>query len=386
MYPNKYNPNFGIFVKKQVESLTKLDIKITVLAPIPLVFPFLKYLSPKWNNYSLIPKVETVDNIKVIHTKYIAIPSGLLKQYWAYSNYFLFKKMIIELNKKEKIDIVHVQGSAPDDYAGYLISKKLNIPYIQTLHGDALLYLSTKGKRFSRSKIAIEKADVIIAVSSKIEEKIYELTNRKNNIFKVLNGYTPFNIDEMPSNNYNTNNTIINILFAGYLIPRKGCNFLIEAFSKIHSKYKNLRLQIAGDGVEYSSLKESTIKLGIEDKVTFLGNLEHKKLLVIMSQCYVFVMPSWAEAFGVVYLEAMSMKKPVIGTFGEGIGDLIEDYKNGLLVEPKSVDSIVEKLTTLLENKEFRDQLAESGYKSIKKLTWKFNAQQVRNIYNKLYH
>lgn len=385
MYPNKYNPNLGIFVEKQVEALIDLGVKVTVLAPVPIVLPLFKYFSSKWRNYSILPKEEIRNNIRVIHTRYFAIPGGILKQYWFYSNYLLFIKKIIELTRKSRFDIIHVQGSAPDDYAGYLLSKKLKIPYIQTLHGDALLYLSTKGKRFSRSKIAIEKADAIIAVSSKIEEKIYELTNRKENIFKVLNGYTPLNIDEMSNNNYNTNDAIINILFAGNLIPQKGCDFLIEAFSKLQSKYSNLILQIAGTGTEDNNLKKKAKKMGINDKVMFYGYLKHKRLMLLMSQCDIFIMPSWNEAFGIVYLEAMSFEKPVIGTLGEGICDLIEDSKNGLLVEPKSVDSIVDKLTILIENKEFRDQIGENGYKSIKELTWEFNAKQIINVYNKFH-
>jgi len=382
MYPNNYNPNLGIFVKKQIEALLEFDIKVTVIAPIPLVFPFIKYLSSKWRNYSLISKEEFHDETRVIHTRFLAIPNGFLKQYWAYSNYFLFKKIILELNKKEKIDIVHVHGSAPDDYAGYLISQKLKIPYIQTLHGDALLNLSQKGRRFSRSKIAIEKADAVIAVSSKIESKVYDLTNRKKNIFKILNGYVPFTLDQTTINN--TNEKVFNIFFAGNLIDQKGCHLLIEAFSKIHSKYKSLKLQIAGDGVEANNLKEISKKLGIESKVTFYGNIEHNRLLLLMSQCDIFIMPSWDEAFGIVYLEAMSFAKPVIGTLGEGIDDLIQDGENGLLVKPKSVNSIVEKLTLLIENKKLRATIANNGYQSAKRLTWEFNAEQVINIYNKV--
>ncbi len=384
MYPNKYNPNLGIFVKKQIEALIEFNIKVTVLAPIPLVFSFIKYFSLKWRNYSLVPKEEISNGVRVIHTRFLAFPTGFLKQYWAYSNYYLFRKVITELHNNEKIDVVHVQGSAPDDYAGYLISQKLKIPYIQTLHGDALLNLSQKGKRFSRSKIAIEKANAVIAVSSKIESKVFELTNRKENIFKILNGYIPFTLDQTTTKEINEN--VFNIFFAGNLIRQKGCHLLIEAFSKIHSKYRNLRLQIAGNGVEANNLKDIVKKLGLERKVVFYGNIEHNKLLSLMSQCDIFIMPSWNEAFGIVYLEAMSFEKPVIGTFGEGIDDLIEDGKNGLLVKPKSVDSIVEKLTILIENKKYSDQLAENGYKSIKKLTWEFNAQQIVEVYNKLHY
>lgn len=379
MFPNKYNPNYGIFVQKQVEELTKRGLKVTVLAPTPIVFPLLKYFSAKWKKYSLIPKEEKIGDIRVIHSRFLAIPGGFLKQYWGYINYFLFKNKIIKLNKSEKFDIIHAQGSAPDDYAAYLLSQKLKTPYIQTLHGDAVLNLAKKGKRFSRSKIAIEKANAVITVSSKIKNKVYELTERKDNIVKILNGYVPFKLETSTFDIKVKNN--LNILFAGNLIPQKGCDLLIEAFSKIQKEHCFIKLHIAGDGVEAQRLKMQSAKEGLEDKILFYGNLEHNKLLSLMSQCDIFIMPSRDEAFGIVYLEAMSLHKPTIGTEGEGIADLIQDGINGLLVQPNNVDSIIEKLKILIENKELRDEIAEKGYKSIKNLTWEFNATETVSVY-----
>ncbi len=381
MYPNKTAPVFGIFVHEQVKALIQKGIDITVISPRPFVLPGLKYISKKWKNYSEIPKIEMIEGIKVYHTKFFAIPSGLLKQYWGYGCYFFIKKLVKKINDKKKIDLIHVQSSSPDDYATVLLSKRMNIPYVLTAHGDSVLYLSRKKNRFKNSKIAIENANAVIAVSSLIYRKINELTNRVNNTFIILNGYKK--LQNQPSSKSRSKGTI-EILFAGFLGKRKGCEFLIKAMYEIRNRFNNVHLIIAGSGVMLQDYINLTNKLGIEDKVKFLGQLEHNEMLLKMNSCDIFALPSWDEAFGVVYLEAMSMKKPIIGTVGEGISDIVVDGENGLLVEPRSVNSIVEKLTLLIENKELRDKIAQNGYETAKKYTWNFNATKTLEVYEKV--
>ena len=86
-----------------------------------------------------------------------------------------------------------------------------------------------------------------------------------------------------------------------------------------------------------------------------------------MKKCDIYSMPSYKEGFGVVYIEAMSFGKPVIGVRGEGINDIIEDGVNGMLVEPKDVYSLMDKLEKLIVSKELRENIGkrgqEKGYK-----------------------
>ena len=103
-----------------------------------------------------------------------------------------------------------------------------------------------------------------------------------------------------------------------------------------------------------------------------------------MAACDIFILPSYDEAFGVVYLEAMSFKKPVIGTEGEGIEDIIKDGENGLLVKPRDVASIVEKLELLIRSPKLRNELGIKGFNSIKNLTWENNAREMIKIYERL--
>ena len=101
-----------------------------------------------------------------------------------------------------------------------------------------------------------------------------------------------------------------------------------------------------------------------------------------MAACDIFTLPSWSEGFGVVYLEAMATGRPVIGCEGEGIEDLVEQGKTGLLVKPKCVDSLVEALDFLLSYPEEARAMGERARKLvIENYTWGTNASKMIEVY-----
>lgn len=106
---------------------------------------------------------------------------------------------------------------------------------------------------------------------------------------------------------------------------------------------------VVGEGPEMNRLKDMTKMLGLQDNVKFLGLLPRNQVFTQIAKADIFSLPSWNEAFGVVR-EAMALAKPVIACKGEGIEDIIRHGENGLLVEPKNVDSLVEALDFLLSN------------------------------------
>jgi glycosyltransferase involved in cell wall biosynthesis len=100
----------------------------------------------------------------------------------------------------------------------------------------------------------------------------------------------------------------------------------------------------------------------------------------------IFSLPSWNEAFGMVYIEAMMHGKPVIACQGEGIQDVIENNINGLLVKPKDVESLVKAMEYLLENPHKAQEIGERSKKLVlEDYTWEKNAQSYRKIYEELF-
>lgn len=377
MYPNQVMYLSGVFVHQQALELERAGIDIVVFAPIPYSpFP-LTVLNKKWKQYSKIPRKEIFDKIVVYHPRYLAIPGGILKDFWGFYLSKSIMKIISGSEELKKIDLIHAHGSLPDDHSAQILSRQLNKPFLITVHGETVNYLINK-RYFYRSKSAIKKADAVIGVSNKVVRKIKEYAGRNDNVFWILNGFKPVGIESKKSSEH------ITILFAGNMVSSKGCDYLLQAFSILSKEFQNIRLILAGGGVLLEQMKMIASELKISDKVNFKGTVNHETMLQLMADCDIFILPSVDEAFGVVYLEAMSFKKPVIGTEGEGITDIIEDGVNGLLVKPKNVDSIVQKLKVLIESSQLRKELGTKGFNSIKDLTWEKNAKETIKVYEKI--
>lgn len=385
MYPNSRIYLSGVFVHEQVKELKKLGINVIVFAPVPLSpFP-LNLISEKWKNYHEIPKYEYIDGVDIYHTRYIALPGGYLKRFWAYPYAFFVKKLLPKICNKRKIDLIHAHGSIPDDFAAMLLSKSLNIPFVLTVHGETVYY-KKKQKELNKSIAAILSANAVIGVSQNVLNRIVKITKRQDNLYKVYNG---FNIDQSSANleihnDYSKPENKVNILFGATLVERKGCEIIIKAFEIVSKEFENIYLTIAGGGELLEKMKKITLQLLLEKKVKFLGSVKNSEMLRQMQMCDIFVLPSWDEAFGVVYLEAMSFKKPIIGSVGEGISEIIEDGKNGFLVPPRNYNLLAEKLKLLIQDKELRIQTGIKGYESIKELTWENNAKKIIQVYQQI--
>jgi glycosyltransferase involved in cell wall biosynthesis len=370
----------GIFVHEQVKALEDQGIEVKVIAPVPYVPFFIKRVSNKWQLYDKIPSFELIEGIEVYHTKYIALPNGVLKDYWAYVLFTKVMKLINSTNELQNFDLIHAHGAIPIDYSAYLMSHKLKLPYIVTVHGETVNQIIHSSRKFRKSKKALLNAAAVIGVSSKVVNQIQEYTGRKRKVFKVFNGYKKVEIIERSPI---THENLI-ILFAGNLVKSKGCDYLLRAFSELVKKYSQIHLVIAGGGELLNEMKSLVYELRIQNRVTFTGALPHTELLSHMSQCDIFILPSVDEGFGVVYLEAMSFKKPVIGTEGEGICDILKDNFNGLLVKPRNVESIKSKLELLINSEDLRNKLGDNGYNTVKELTWERNASETINIYKEI--
>jgi teichuronic acid biosynthesis glycosyltransferase TuaC len=378
MYPNSQVFLSGIFVHEQVKALIKLGVQVEVLALIPFSPPIIRNFKNKWRLFHQIPRIEIIENVKVYHPRFWAIPKGFLKAYWPYPSFLLLSKFFKDVKLKlDDFDILHVQGTLPEDYIAYLLAKKINKPLVLTVHGSSVYAIVKNKKQFQKSKRVILKANAVIAVSQKVKERIVKFTGRIKNVFVIYNGFTNIILPERRKKDDN----VIKILFGATLIKRKGCEYLIKAFADVSKNHNNVELWIAGGGELFNELKDLAKMLGVFNKTKFFGAIEHSKMLELMNNCDIFALPSWDEAFGVVYLEAMSFKKPVIGTENEGVSEIIIDGTNGLLVPPRNVNILKNKLEMLVTDENLREKIGKKGFETAKKFTWERNAKRNLEVY-----
>lgn len=155
------------------------------------------------------------------------------------------------------------------------------------------------------------------------------------------------------------------IVYVGSLIPMKGVETLFQAMPAVLEKFPNLKLVVVGGYIGGNSIKiyqEIARKLGIADRVVFLGRQTKPEVLAALSDAYFSVAPSLAEAFGFNVIESFSVKTPVIGSDNTGIAEIIRDHSDGFLFKTKDSVSLSEKMIALLGNPPLRETFSQNCY------------------------
>ena len=187
---------------------------------------------------------------------------------------------------------------------------------------------------------------------------------------------------------FEKNEEIFQILSIGYLIERKGFEYLIKSVKEVLKIHHNINLKIVGTGPLENQIKNQIKELELEGNIEILGNVSDEELLDLYNSSDIFVFPSIVdsqgntEGLGVVLLEAMACKLPVIGSNIGGIPDIVHDRINGLLVPQKNIFELSNAINELIKNEEFRKSLALNGYEMVK---GHFSWEQIAKDYLKIY-
>lgn len=150
--------------------------------------------------------------------------------------------------------------------------------------------------------------------------------------------------------------------------PTKGLQYLIEAAAKITNSKKitansQVKFLIIGDGEERKKLKELIKEYGLKKEVILLGQIT--KAHKFMKAFDVFMLPSVKEGFPWVILEAMAAKVPVIATSIGAVPEIIENGKNGIIVEPKNPEQIAEAIKYLTDNEQVCWEFAFQAHQTV---------------------
>lgn len=384
MYPSTFNEIAGIFVYQQVKELQKQGCEVKVVSPVPWTpFP-IKYFSKKWKRYSDIPLKDNWEGIEVFYPRYVDFPKALFFASSGKRMYRGVKKIVGEIYKDFKFDIIHSHVALPDGYAGMKLAQEYQKPLIITVHGQDIQQTIFKNERCKKKiEEVINYSKKTIAVSNKLKEiskKRLEVSSDKIQV--ISNG---INIDGIYSKSDIVTSKLENkkiILSVSNLIKIKGIDYNLKAIAKLKSKYPEIIYLIIGDGLERKNLENLAKNLNITNNVKFLGQLSHDKAIGYMSICDIFLLPSWNEAFGVVYIEAMAYGKPVIACKGEGIDGIVRHEETGLLVKSKSIDSVVDAIDFLLFNPKKAKEIGERAKKIVlENYTWQKGVAKIIEIY-----
>ncbi len=273
-------------------------------------------------------------------------------------------------------DIVHAHMLPADGHAGLLISRALGIPCALTVHGTDVLRSFIPGKAPSRRCASIASGvDALMAVSTLLLSRVqpYRAGDKLTRV--VPNGV---DLSLLPEKSERVPGSIISV---GTLKARKCMDRTLEAFANLAGDFPHATLTIVGEGEMEDALRARIEQLGLRHRVTLTGSLPHEEVLKRMARSDLFVLPSWGEGYGIVYIEAMAAGCIAVGARGEGIEDTIKDGENGFLVPAGDVQQTERVMRCVLQNPYRFEALRERGQNDARELTWARNAQATEDVY-----
>lgn len=364
-YPSQGNPVAGCFIAEPLAHLEKIGVRHTVFAADPFYRP----------------ATITHPNFPAERTRFFCLPKGVgLPSAGTFlSNHMLDR--VRTLHHSHPIDLIHAHSALPCGYAALLLSKKLEIPFVVTVHGlDASSRRQVGGasgwlcERLSR-KVYSDAARVI-CVSEKVQREVRRIDPGANTIV-VYNGVDCeyFRPPESTADSQV-------VLAIGNLIDTKGFDCLLRALAMVHHEIPNARCRIIGEGPKERHLKRLAHDLGCSDSIEWLGRQGRPKVANFLRSCAVFALPSTYEALGCVYLEAMATGKPVIGCRGQGIDEVIRHGINGLLIDPENHRGLAQQLLRLLRDANLRHSTGNAARETIRSgFTLQHQAERLSQVY-----
>jgi glycosyltransferase involved in cell wall biosynthesis len=352
LYPNAEMPSHGVFVENRLRHLVANGrVEARVVAPVAW-FPSSQPRFGRFARLAKVPARETRFELDVVHPRYLTLPSiGMLTSPLAMA---LGARAAIAriLDEGFDFDAIDAHYFYPDGVAAALLAKWFGRPLVITARGsDVTQFAANFALPRRMIRWAADEAQAIVTVCAALKTQLVALgadakrtTVLRNGV--DLTGFVP--VDRQAARGrLDLPDTSRVIASVGHLIPRKGHELVIEALAALPDTV----LLIAGSGPEDAALKALVAKLGLVDRVRFLGQLAHDALPTVYSAADVLVLASSNEGWANVLLEAMACGTPVVATDVGGSREVVETPEAGLIVERRDAAHIARAVAALLDQR-----------------------------------
>jgi glycosyltransferase involved in cell wall biosynthesis len=253
----------------------------------------------------------------------------------------------------------------------------------QVVHGvdPFLTQVSNTKRALNLFRDAGRACDAVILVGRPLSAHAVSIGLPADRLHVVANG-TDLPLLAASADAQRTLDELRRVISVSNLIELKGIDDNLRALAQIAMRRPDLawEYRVVGDGIERLRLETLAQELGIADKVHFLGRIPYCETMREVAEADIFSLPSWGEAFGIVYLEAMARMRPVIGCLANGAEDIITHDHDGLLVTPHSVAELSNALERLIASPELSQQLGRNARITAEGYSWDRNAQRMLEL------
>ena len=281
-----------------------------------------------------------------------------------------------------KPDIVHAHYATSYGMLGVLSGFH---PLIVSLWGsDAYIFPKVSFIHRNLFEFNLSKADKILSTSCCMAREVAQYTKKEITV-------TPFgvDVDKFKPKSEIAQKDVITIGTVKTLSYIYGIDTLIDAFAIVVDKCRHLdlRLNIAGDGMELENLKAQTERLSLTDKVNFLGRIPNDSVPEFLSQLdvYVALSRSDSESFGVAVVEAMSCAVPVVVADADGFKEVVPDGVAGYVVPKNNAQAAAERIMEIISDKKLAAEMGQAGRRHVlENYTFKSSVDIMKSVYNLL--
>ncbi|MFC0560845.1 glycosyltransferase family 4 protein [Halalkalibacter alkalisediminis] len=359
--------------KNMVKELSTMGVNQHVFIPI--------------KNKSSIGKNQLLTQNETIKYYY----SNILNKYDRYLYLLKINKQLKEIEKSilsnESIDFVHAHTVFSDGGTAYQLYEKYGINYMVTVRNTDInrFYKYWIPLRPYMYKILLNARKVVF-ISHAYKKQMFSLlpakvvSQIKSKCIVIPNGIDKYWHKESKETKVRKDKlSEINLLFIGMLNKNKNLKSVLLTCAKLCEQGYNAKLKVVGNGPLEDDFRSLTKELNIDKNVEFHGYITDKKSIKsIIDECDVFIMPSFKETFGLVYIEAMSRGLPVLYSKGQGIDGFFEEGEIGYSVDPLNIEAMVNAIVKIIVN---YPEMSNNCIKKSKVFTW----HTICGYYYKLY-
>ncbi len=294
---------------------------------------------------------------------------------------------LVDIVLRYKLDLLHVHYAIPHAYAAYMAQqmlkeKGIKIPFVTTLHGTDITLVGSHPSYKTAVEFSINNSDAVTAVSDSLREDTLRLFDIKKEIdvvynFIDINKYPLINDKECDRNSLAKSNEKILTHISNFR-PVKRVADVVKIFYEVQKVIPS-KLLLVGDGPDREKIDRLCKELKIKEKVLFLGNSNEVNKILCYSD--LFLLPSQTESFGLVALESMAARTPVISTNSGGLPEVNLHNITGFLSAVGDVTDMIKNAIYILKD----DKTLTTFKDNAKKHSEKFTLNRVLPDYIEIY-
>lgn len=376
LYPNAAAPSHGVFVENRLRAfIDRHAAEARVIAPVPW-FPFSGGWAGRYAAYARTPYAEIRRGLEVTHPRY-AIPPKIGMTYAARALERCFYRAASNvLESGWDFDLIDAHYLYPDGVAAVRVARRLGKPVVVTARGADVNLLPHFPRQRTMILEAACAADGVICVAAALKEELIKLGAPPEKIVVARNGvdlalFRPLDRDGVRARLGLSGKVIASV---GHLIERKGHHLVIEALTAL----PEATLIVVGGGEEATSLRRLAHKLGVGDRVRFLGALRHEELVDIYNAADVLALASSREGWPNVLLEAMACGTQAVATPVWGSVEVVNAPAAGRLAKARTSEAMAEALRAALEDPPRREETRAFA----EKYSWDETSDTARRVYD----